>query len=172
MKENLKGITLPDCLLFDGNIIYEASGYNPFLSIKKLKQLKKNIESTLKYYQKYSYTEQDIEIFNKKSSEHLFDSHDIKEKPKKNVGKDLYLMINTTNNTLKIGRSNNPITRLKQLNTASSDRIELICIHEDFGDAEIRIHKKFEKFKLNGEWFIYSQEIVDFMKDFSIFSKF
>lgn len=172
MKNNLKGIILPDCLLFNGIYLYEASGYSPYLTYEKLNDLKLKIEKTLDYYKEFGYTDLQIDDFNKKYYEDLFIQDTKKEKEKKNVGNDLYLMINSANMTLKIGRSNYPIQRLKQLNTASSDKIELLYVYPGFGSAEKRLHKKFEEYKLNGEWFMYSKEIIDFMKDFSIFKDF
>lgn len=54
---------------------------------------------------------------------------------------------------IKIGRSKDPIQRLKQLQTGNSNKLELLLIVENMGFLELSLHEKLKKFHLIGEWF-------------------
>lgn len=68
----------------------------------------------------------------------------------------LYLMENT-NNLNKIGISNNPIRRKRQIELASGTRVRIIKTWETL-DARAReveqyLHRLFSRKRLQGEWF-------------------
>lgn len=88
----------------------------------------------------------------------------VNESAKEEKKDHLYLFFNTENRNLKIGRSLNPKNRLKQLNTASSDKIECLFVIPNKGVLESEVHGKFEKFRLNGEWFEHSESIILFFE--------
>jgi len=63
---------------------------------------------------------------------------------------------------VKIGKSADPNARLKQLQTGRSDRLRILKILED--DHEDKLHAKFRKLRMNGEWFRFEGELVEFLK--------
>jgi len=66
----------------------------------------------------------------------------------------LYLM--SSGGNIKIGISKDPITRVKQLNTGSGDKIHLIATWvttDDVSYVESFLHGLFDLYRLNGEWF-------------------
>lgn len=70
-------------------------------------------------------------------------------------GQHLYIIQSSVTGAVKIGRSSSPEKRLLELQTGSPYRLRLLAIYEYKGDAESRLHKLVEKFrlKINGEWF-------------------
>jgi hypothetical protein len=64
---------------------------------------------------------------------------------------------------IKIGFSNNPKRRLKQLSTGSSLRLRLLTTFQGDKTLEKQIHQKHQKVRHNGEWFIVTQELLDYL---------
>lgn len=68
----------------------------------------------------------------------------------------LYVM-KTDNNYYKIGVTNNPDVnvRLRQIRTSNPNKTEVVFFEErpNAQKAERYLHKKFEKFRVHGEWF-------------------
>ena len=58
---------------------------------------------------------------------------------------------------IKIGRSKDPQKRLQQLQAALPQELSLILVLD--GDHELRLHKLFARYRKNGEWFHYSNEL-------------
>lgn len=73
----------------------------------------------------------------------------------------IYLILNESNTICKIGISNNPQNRLKQLQTGSLEKLRLDSIIEGSYKEERLLHKKFKDIRENGEWFYYVQEIKE-----------
>lgn len=71
----------------------------------------------------------------------------------------IYLIHNQDNNTLKIGKSNNPEKRLKQLMTATSDR--LILLKTISGKDDNIFKNIYSKYHIIREWYIFSENIID-----------
>jgi len=71
----------------------------------------------------------------------------------------IYLIHNTNNNTLKIGKSNNPEKRLKQLLTATSDELKLLKIIK--GEDDNIFKTIYSDFHIVREWYKYSEHIVN-----------
>lgn len=76
----------------------------------------------------------------------------------------LYLIINTKNGSLKVGKTKNLVDRLAQLNTASPDKLMYEEIKESLGHLEKGLHEKFKHLRKNGEWFEYSEEIINYFR--------
>lgn len=78
--------------------------------------------------------------------------------------KHLYLMQADNSGAIKIGVSDNPEWRLKQLQTGCPFEIRLIAVFENQGHLEKPLHKKLKDYKINpltnkktrGEWFDFS----------------
>ena len=64
---------------------------------------------------------------------------------------------------VKIGRSNNPYKRLKDLMTANAGDLTLVHVCENKGCLEKKLHFCFSDLRLNGEWFTYTKRIDDFI---------
>lgn len=77
--------------------------------------------------------------------------------------KYVYFILNKNDNTVKIGYTkNNPIKRLKQLQTGSSNNLELLYyFNVDSIATEKYLHRyfDFDRVRDNGEWFNYSDNI-------------
>lgn len=74
----------------------------------------------------------------------------------------IYLIVCRENNTCKIGKSNNPINRLSQLQTGSPFPLELVSYIDKDELTELEIHNLFKDYRLEGEWFKYCDEIKSF----------
>ena len=75
----------------------------------------------------------------------------------------IYFILNREKNNIKIGYSNNPNRRLINLQTSNSEKLELIYSFEGDIKLERIIHKKFKKYKILNEWFLFNNEILDFL---------
>lgn len=71
----------------------------------------------------------------------------------------VYLIVNKVENFCKIGFSNNPDARLKQLQTGNPYPLELISTIEGSIIDEKNLHNKFAHLSIQGEWFEYNEEI-------------
>jgi hypothetical protein len=56
---------------------------------------------------------------------------------------------------IKIGRSKDPVKRLKQLQTGNPNKLKLIASFEGLGWKEKIIHEHLSMHRLEGEWFSY-----------------
>lgn len=69
----------------------------------------------------------------------------------------LYLIQSAVTGCIKVGRADNPIERLYQLQTGSPYRLKIIKVFEYLGDYERDLHKILGKHGLrirkDGEWF-------------------
>ena len=72
-------------------------------------------------------------------------------------------LVRSFNNYYKIGKTNNIRKRLKQLET-SNPEIELVGVSDEF--SEEFLHKKFKKYRVKGEWFIFDDSIINEVKQY------
>lgn len=86
-----------------------------------------------------------------------------KEKCKKEDS--LYLIKDTYNDRLKIGRSINPQKRIKQLQTSNSGSLEILFIVNGRGHEEESLHRKFNELRICGEWFVNDDTIIEYFKN-------
>jgi len=75
--------------------------------------------------------------------------------------KKTYIILDETNSLVKIGESENPEERLKQIQTTSPHKIKLISTTKE---KERVLHSRFSRYRKHGEWFEYSREIRDFVR--------
>jgi hypothetical protein len=122
------------------------------------------IDNTRKYKERNLIKDSDIfdAIIESRNKELNSIANELAKEEKKD---HLYLFLNTENGSLKIGRSANVKARLKQLNTSSPDKISCIFEIREMGMLERGLHEMFEPFRLNGEWFEYSEEIINYFKE-------
>jgi len=67
----------------------------------------------------------------------------------------LYVVQSDVSGAIKIGRSKDPQSRLKQLQTGSPYKLKLLVVVPEKGNIEKSLHQKFSYYKQNckGEWF-------------------
>ena len=93
----------------------------------------------------------------------------LKVEKNKNVivkDKDVYFIQCSITKRIKIGIAENVATRYYKLNAMSHTRLGIVLVI-DFGGRELEqhLHRKYEKYRVKGEWFEESKEIVDFIED-------
>lgn len=85
----------------------------------------------------------------------------------------LYILRSSCGMHMKIGITNDPDTRLKELSRCTPFDFQLIEIAKSSGikihDAEIEMHKKFDSSNMKGfngatEWFIWDEMVIDLFK--------
>lgn len=66
---------------------------------------------------------------------------------------------------VKIGRSENPIKRIKEISTGSPEAPKLLCYIKNMGHMEKKMHLAFSEWRIreNGEWFYYGDPIKNFI---------
>jgi len=76
----------------------------------------------------------------------------------------IYFILAADVNRVKIGKTINIVSRLSKLNTDSPVDLELIAYFLAPESAERFIHCIFDKYRVRGEWFIYSEQIKNVVK--------
>lgn len=64
-----------------------------------------------------------------------------------------------TGRYVKIGCSDDPAGRLKQLQTSSPTRLKLVATMPGSFQTECELHKVFDRFRVKGEWFRYDGQL-------------
>lgn len=65
---------------------------------------------------------------------------------------------------VKIGASRNPPKRLASLQTASSERLELLFVMDGDTGTERDLHDRFERYRIGGEWFRIAGHLARFIE--------
>jgi len=153
----------------DGVVTFELMGVQYF-SHKQLGEIIK-VKSLTEMLMMPPFEQMDCQIYVKGRMQLIEDilipfyfmdnSYDFEE-PKPPVEHKTYFIANSEMTIVKIGRSVDPMGRLKTLQTTSSTLLELIKVID--GNIERFLHKKFSHLKLHGEWFSFTDEIKDFLK--------
>lgn len=65
----------------------------------------------------------------------------------------IYLLKNPINNTIKIGRTNDPFQRLRTLQTGHAHQLEFLYIIEAEDSFEPFLHEICARYHVGGEWF-------------------
>ncbi|KKB00220.1 GIY-YIG nuclease family protein [Avibacterium paragallinarum] len=66
-----------------------------------------------------------------------------------------YIVFNPKSNLIKIGKSISPKKRIRTLETQAGAHFEVLALIH--GDEESKLHKKFDKYRTIGEWFLDEQ---------------
>jgi len=79
----------------------------------------------------------------------------------------VYFIQDGTTGRIKIGKSENPEARLDSLQTANAGVLTLLVklYTQNMGNDEKYYHKKFQTSHIRGEWFLPSQELLDFIEE-------
>ena len=76
----------------------------------------------------------------------------------------IYFIKNIVTGNIKIGFSENPRKRLRDLQTGSAEKLVLIKTIEGNQELEQQLHENFSHCRLDGEWFSPADEILEFIK--------
>lgn len=77
----------------------------------------------------------------------------------------VYFALAERSNRVKIGYAKNVFKRIRVLQTGCPERIKLILIFVGYGRGmEKLLHERFSRYRVSGEWFVYSQSIQQFVK--------
>jgi hypothetical protein len=78
----------------------------------------------------------------------------------------VYFILNPATGALKVGWSESPEDRLRTLQTASPDRLTLLgSVEGDLAD-EATMHEALAEYRLEGEWFRATQDVLRRITDF------
>lgn len=75
----------------------------------------------------------------------------------------VYFIVDESNQLVKIGYSQAPEQRLKQICTANSGKLVLAKVLRGDQKIERKYHKLFARYKIRREWFELSPEILEFL---------
>jgi len=75
----------------------------------------------------------------------------------------VYFIESKSSGLVKIGYSNNPQKRLKEIKTMSPELLELVAIMPGAKEDEFSLHEKFAHLRKHGEWFEMCSEIGEFI---------
>ena len=77
----------------------------------------------------------------------------------------LYIIQSDVTGAFKVGRSKNPKTRLRQLQTGSPYQLKLVCVLENTGYQEKLLHQRLDVSgrRCKGEWFDF--ELIGYLPD-------
>lgn len=73
----------------------------------------------------------------------------------------IYVFANHFSGVCKIGFTTNPTNRLKQVQTGCPYKLEIILVIKGSIKTERALHKKYKKFKTNGEWFLFRGQLKE-----------
>jgi hypothetical protein len=66
---------------------------------------------------------------------------------------------------IKIGKSVNPKNRIIHLQTGSDERLNLLGFISEDIISEKELHDKFSRYKIHGEWFYFSEALINFIEE-------
>lgn len=157
------------CVFYDENnkvkSINNGPGYMP--SFEDIESLKKWCDDIVLFKDEYiSYRANHSEKLNDSyKAENIEYNNQPTPKKQPKIG-FVYLIKDEDNNTLKIGFSKNPKSRLKQLQIATSNKLNLIyMIDGQVQEDEKEMHNFFSHLKISSEWFINDNSIIEYFKE-------
>jgi transcriptional regulator with XRE-family HTH domain len=75
----------------------------------------------------------------------------------------VYFVSRAGDGAIKIGVSRNPASRLAQLRSGSPEQLTLLAVIPGGRKKERELHNRFAEFRIYGEWFAASAELVGFI---------
>jgi|GEM_PF-1967067 len=67
------------------------------------------------------------------------------------------------NNRVKIGYADDPSSRIPSIQTSSPYKLEVLLIIEGTYEIEHKIHKRFQEYRIIGEWFEYGPRLEAYL---------
>lgn len=142
-----------------------TSHYSGFFFKEELIKFRDAINNTLSFYEENKIDNSYIDEVDEEVKLQEIDAwNKLRHKAKAKKEDDLYLIKNKCNNSLKIGRSINPRKRFQQLQTSTSDELELLFIVPKKGDLEEKVLNQFKHLNVKGEWFKNDGSIINFFE--------
>jgi hypothetical protein len=83
-------------------------------------------------------------------------------KSKSRIGQVYFIQGEKTKN-IKIGFSTDPNDRLRQHQTGSGEELLMLACVEGNQELETEIQRRFDSFRVHGEWFSPSDELIEFI---------
>jgi hypothetical protein len=85
-----------------------------------------------------------------------------------NLTRGVYFLQAGQSGNIKIGRTYDLKSRLASLQTGSSEPLKLLafvnCEDSDPADVEATVHRAFQRYRLHGEWFQPSNELIEYIR--------
>jgi hypothetical protein len=144
-----------ECLIIRSPNMYEE------LDIDSMKYLIKLLKNSIKH-------QKAVNNYSEHKNKEYYDSMAycfIKQPKTIDKKDDLYLIHDETFDTLKIGRSKNPKSRLNQLQCATSNSLNILFVKKDLGSKEKELHGLFDKLRLSSEWFKNDGQIIKYFNE-------
>lgn len=76
----------------------------------------------------------------------------------------VYFILDSTNNTVKIGVSQHPIKRMADLQTSSPHPLTLLAVTLGGYELEKKLHRRFARYRLSGEWFRMNDDLKSYIQ--------
>lgn len=160
-------LDFPFCAKIDDGIFYSVDQrhYGNLFFKEELEYLKLCIENTLDKYEEDNLSDCDIKKRDELAFDNFINNNRTYKQKKEKKSDDLYLIHDIVLDKLKIGRSNNSESRLKQLQIATSNKLELLFVINGKGYLEAQLHAFFKNINTNSEWFENDGQIVKYFKE-------
>lgn len=150
---------------FDGPYLFDGErdiSLKLLFTKSALIKLRDAANVTLKRYDELGLGDVDVrQINNQVITNRAGEVKNKKRKEKKLDTRNLYLIHNTIQNTLKIGISADPNKRLRSLQTSTGDYLTLIFNIKGKANLEKQLHKEFADIRLASEWFKFDKRIIE-----------
>jgi len=69
------------------------------------------------------------------------------------------------NDRVKIGYAADPTNRIPSIQTSSPFKLEVLLIIEGNYEVERKLHKRFQEYRITGEWFEYGERLESFVSE-------
>lgn len=160
-------LNCPFCVQIKDGIFYSVDQmhYGNLFFKEELEYIKLCIENTLNKYEDDCLSDKDIVERDEIAFQKFINKCNVSKTIKQEKVDDLYLIQDIVLNKLKIGRSNNPESRLKQLQIATSNKLELLYVIKGKGYLESQLHTFFKCINTNNEWFENDGQIIKYFKE-------
>ena len=73
--------------------------------------------------------------------------------PSQRDSQHLYIIRMGDSGPIKIGVAANPHARMEELQTGNPEKLQLVKVFKNCGKYEQEAHKKFRRYRMQGEWF-------------------
>ena len=120
-----------------------------------------------------THSDEDITHMSLESDEQLSNYHSIPPKQKRIIHSGfVYLLKERNGNHYKIGKTTNPEDRIKLFSVKLPFKVDLLLTIpcDDYVKAETIMHDAFASDKIDGEWFVLSDNSVSYIKSISNFT--
>lgn len=165
----IKGLSYPYCFGINNEgyaCCVDQRHYSGYFYKSELLKIKAAVDKTINMYEDEGITDEFVDMQDEQEKiielERLNKIQNVKKETRKG---DLYLILDVDAHLLKIGCSTDVGSRLKQLQTANGHKLELLFVAKKKGEYENMLHNIFVDIRKHGEWFEYSDLIIEKFKE-------